>query len=704
MRKATREDEAERPPAAPGGGPRVRDLVLAALLIAAVVVAVFRPVLHAQALGMDDADSVTGNTLVTNPGWASAERFFTEVRHPSTVRGYYLPVTMTSLMLDWAMGGREQDLATFHRTNLVLHGVSTILVFLLLVRLFGLVVPAAVVALVFGLHPLHVQSLAWIAERKSLLASCFALAALLCYAQRARGGRWPWFVASVGLYLLALLSKPTVVMLPVMLLVLDAWPLRRLSLATVLEKWPYLLLALGSGLVTTLSITSTNSLPPAAGLPVLRMAAQIGYLLAFYAQKVVWPVGLSCLYPPPDFSAPLRMPLLGDLLGVGVAVALVVASLRWTKAVAACALMGLCALAPTFGLLRGSQVIAYDNDLDFPAVAIALLLGYGLARAWAAPGTARAGVRGAALAAGLLVVVLEARAATAALESWRDSVALWRRAVATAPDLAAAHNGLGIALGARSGPEAAIAEYRRALELDSAFFQARLNLGGALLGSGHLDEANRHLEWAQRADSGEARVPYLLGVAALNAGDRDRAAAEFRRAVALRSSFTEALDRLGDLVAAEGHCDESLQLLRRSVALAPGSAHAHFSLAWALQYCHGDGRELIAELEQAIRIAPVWVEPVRQLAWLKVLGPATVRDAAGALPLAERAVALTDHRDASALDALAAAFAANGRFPQAVGRAHEALDLASQTGLDSLAAAIRTRLALYERGIPYTGR
>src|SRR5438552_9454499 len=134
MRKATREDEAERPPATPGGGPRVRDVVLAALLIAAVVVAVFRPVLHAQALGMDDADFVTGNTLVTNPGWASAERFFTEVRHPSTVRGYYLPVTMTSLMLDWAMGGRDQDLATFHRTNLVLHGVSTILVFLLLVR------------------------------------------------------------------------------------------------------------------------------------------------------------------------------------------------------------------------------------------------------------------------------------------------------------------------------------------------------------------------------------------------------------------------------------------------------------------------------------------------------------------------------------------------------------------------------------------
>ena len=141
--------------------------------------------------------------------------------------------------------------------------------------------------------------------------------------------------------------------------------------------------------------------------------------------------------------------------------------------------------------------------------------------------------------------------------------------------------------------------------------------------------------------------------------------------------------------------------------MAPGTITSRlsaFSLAWALQYCHGDGRELIAELEQAIRIAPVWVEPVRQLAWLKVLGPATVRDAAGALPLAERAVALTDHRDASALDALAAAFAANGRFPQAVGRAHEALDLASQTGLDSLAAAIRTRLALYERGIPYTGR
>jgi len=146
------------------------------------------------------------------------------VLSPSTVKGYYLPLSMTSLMLDYAMGGRPDDLRVFHGTSLALHIINTLLMLLVLYRLFGALVPAGLVALLFGLHPLTVEPTAWIGERKTLLATCFALACVWCYVQHVRARDRGWFGASVALYLLALLSKPTVIMLPLLLLLLDHWP------------------------------------------------------------------------------------------------------------------------------------------------------------------------------------------------------------------------------------------------------------------------------------------------------------------------------------------------------------------------------------------------------------------------------------------------------------------------------------------------
>src|SRR5439155_15572120 len=145
--------------------PRRLALPAALTLIALLVAAANWPVLRAQALSFDDDAFVTRNPLVTHPGWSSVGRFFGEVLNPSTVKGYYLPLSMTSLMLDDAMGGRPDDPRVFHRTSLALHALNTVLILLILYQLFGALVPAALTALLFGLHPLTVEPTAWIGER-----------------------------------------------------------------------------------------------------------------------------------------------------------------------------------------------------------------------------------------------------------------------------------------------------------------------------------------------------------------------------------------------------------------------------------------------------------------------------------------------------------------------------------------------------------
>src|SRR5262249_35702011 len=155
--------------------------LVALALVVALTAAAHWPVLHAQAVGLDDEQFVLKNPLVLAPGWHSVERFFIEVAKPSTVPGSYLPLTMTSLMLDVAAGGRPGDWFVFHRTQLVLHLLVTTLIVLLLERLFGSLLAAVVAGLCFGLHPLTVEPVAWVSERKTLLATLFALGSLACY-------------------------------------------------------------------------------------------------------------------------------------------------------------------------------------------------------------------------------------------------------------------------------------------------------------------------------------------------------------------------------------------------------------------------------------------------------------------------------------------------------------------------------------------
>ena len=249
------------------GPPIALLLVLMAIAAVTVFVAHHR-VLSAQALSFDDEVTILHNPLVQDPSWQSVKCFFNEVRLSSVVPGYYRPLTLTSLMLDWAMGGRPDNFRPFHCTSLGLHIGSTLLLVLLCWQLFGRPVAAAAAGLLFGLHPLTIEPVAWVMERKTVLAAFFAFASLCAYVRYTRGQRPSWLVGSLVLYAMSLLAKPTTTPLPIIMLLMDYWPLKRFSRRAMLEKVPFFALAAAFAVLAMVCEQQVNPLYlPAKGSP-----------------------------------------------------------------------------------------------------------------------------------------------------------------------------------------------------------------------------------------------------------------------------------------------------------------------------------------------------------------------------------------------------------------------------------------------------
>jgi Tfp pilus assembly protein PilF len=609
--------------------------------VGVIVLAVYWPVLSRTALYLDDKEYVLENELVQRPGWESARRFFGEVLAPSTVRGYYQPLTMVSLMLDAgghvapASGRWDGSLRPFHRTSLILHVLNAASLVLLLAVLLERVWPAAAAGLLWGIHPLTVEPVPWIAERKTLLATLFVFWALVLYvryarsegaaagreaqAERTRGTwrvrrprgagatvgrdprvrrghdvRWAAYGGVLVFYVLALLSKPSALPLPVLLLILDWWPLRRLGRRALIEKVPLLTIACVAAYVAFVSQARTGavSLPwhQEAGRSVLVVCHNI----VFYGEKVLWPARLFPLYLAPE---PLRLSqpaVLAGMVGTVALAAAVVASLRWTRAVAASMGFFLVAVFPTLGVVAVSGAIAADRHMYLPLVGFALLAGWGLSRLLALIATAGARKW---LRAGVVVAVVaacagEALATRSYLGYWRDSETLHRRVMAMAPDAVQPHWELGyllrregheqealkeyeaaVALAPRVGElrydygavlaacgdaTGAIAQYREALELDDTLVLAHSALASALADQGRFEEAFPHFAAALRLVPGRALTLNNYGVALEKAGRLDEAIAQYRAAVQARPDFAVARSNLARLLRQTGQVGRPL--------------------------------------------------------------------------------------------------------------------------------------------------
>lgn len=468
-------------------------LLVACVLVAAIVVLVHWPVLNAQAISFDDEETIVQNPLVQNPSWESVRRFFSEVRLSSVVPGYYRPLTLTSLMLDWGMGGRPDNFRPFHRTSLALHVGSTLLLVVLCYQLFGRPAIAAGVGLIFGLHPLTIEPIAWVMERKTVLAAFFAFACICAYVRHAHTGRWRWLICAAVLYSLSLLSKPTSTPLPLMLLLLDYWPLRRLSWRALLEKIPFFVLAAVFAVLAVLCEKPVNNLSVPATLSPLHLPLRICWLAVFYLSKIVLPINLSSAYRLPE---PLSLNNTIVVLAVAGTIALIVGAIvsrPWTPAIWVGMSIFFLGLAPTMGVVGYSWVVASDKYAYLPAVGLAVMLaGLLVLSVYDTAGRLRPPAAAIAAAVILFAASAEALLTRSELYYWRDTESLYTRMLKATPDSAPLHIGLGVTLSERGRKQEAFTHLARALELDPKSHTAHNNYGSALAEQGRIHEAIRH--------------------------------------------------------------------------------------------------------------------------------------------------------------------------------------------------------------------
>ncbi len=468
-----------------GGEARRRALLCAALLL--LVGAVFLPTLRHDWINYDDDIYITANPELTR-GLGSDEILgaFTSFQGAN-----WFPLTRLSWMLDHAIHGL--DAGAFHATNLWLHALASLALFLALARATGSPWRSAFVAAVFAVHPLHVEPVAWAAARKDPLSGlCFALL-LLVYAGGGRGPRSAARMLAVSTLLaLGLMSKPTLVSAPLLLLLFDAWPLGRLRggaqphdapgdsmRAVLLEKLPLFALAAGASALTLLAQHGAGTVVNLDQLPLPARLENAAVAGVSYLGKSVWPRGLAVFYPHPEQGVSAWR-LAGSLALLLAVTALALRSARRHPALAMGWLWYLLALAPVIGVVQvGSQAMA-DRYMYLPLIGLAIVV------AWGAPellgavvGDARRRRALLGLAAGASVALL---AGTAILQvrHWRDSVALFEHTLSVTRDNSIAHAHLGAALLERGEVDSAIAHWREAARLRPGFRDVTNNLAWLL--------------------------------------------------------------------------------------------------------------------------------------------------------------------------------------------------------------------------------
>lgn len=536
---------------------RVRGDLVVALVPAVVTLVVFAATLGHGWVDVDDNENFLDNPHYRGLGPAQLRWMLTGV-----IMGHWTPVTWLTHGLDYVLWGMNP--AGYHLGNLLLHAANAALFALLARRLLGAALPGAgatplglgavAAALMFAAHPLRVESVAWITERRDVLAALFYLLTTLAWLRAgATEGRERrrWYLASIALFALGLLSKSMIVSLPLAMLVLDVYPLRRLDLTAwrspaarrvLLEKVPYLALALAMVVITSLTyraslpLTSLEHYPPAARL------AMAAHSLVFFPWKTLAPLDLRPMYELPPRVSLLEPPFLPAALGVAViTLALVAARRRWPAGLAVWLAYAV-TLAPVSGLAHAGPQLVADRFGYLPSLGFCLLLGAGVALAAPQPRLARV----VPLVAAAWIAWLAAMTWWQ-MQIWRNTDTLFSYTLAIDPDCVWCHAQYGSALGNRGDVAGAIPHLQRAAELRPGRFRSQANAGLAFLRAGRAADA----------------LPYL------------------ERAVALEPGHLDSVTNLGLALVAVDRAAEALPYLERARAARPEAAGPRIGLVRA---------------------------------------------------------------------------------------------------------------------------
>jgi tetratricopeptide (TPR) repeat protein len=567
-------------------------------LVAASVAAVYWPVVRNGFVGYDDEEYVIHNPHV-NTGLSRGNAWWALTAAHSN---NWHPLTWISHQLDCSLFAMAP--AGHHAVNLGFHVANTGLLFRWLFAITASIWPSAWVALIFGLHPLHVESVAWVAERKDVLSMFFALMALLAYtAYVRRGGIGRYLMVAVFLAM-GLMSKPMLVTLPLVFLVVDFWPLGRGP--RILEKVPLLAISGLAALATLWAQSRGGAVAGMEGLPLAARLANATLSYIRYLAKTIWPVDLAVFYPFPLKGIPAW-----QVAGAAVAIAGISALVFVVRGRRPWLAAGWCwyivTLLPVIGIVQVGMQSMADRYMYLPMVG--LLVGV----AWE---SARLNGRAAA-ALGLLAAAGCAMLSWRQIPVWKDGVTLFTHALAATRENFVAHNNLGVELDRRGRYEEALAHYREALRIKPGDRNSETNLAQASFAKGErlfnerrFDEALASFREGMRYRPASAAVHANLGQIFLERRDLGRAAAQFRKALEMDASLVSAHVGLGIVYAHAGKDLEAQRCFEEALRLDPSNIEARFDLGLVLA---GLGRraEALHHLDEVLRRKPDYA-PARE--------------------------------------------------------------------------------------------
>jgi tetratricopeptide (TPR) repeat protein len=666
-------------------------VILVYLALALSTIAVFWQVRNFEFIVYDDNFYVTDNQHVLNGLTPDNIVWAFTTGHAAN----WHPLTWLSLMLDCQLFGPNPG--RIHLVNLLMHLANTLLVFAILKKMTDSLWPSAFVAAAFALHPMHVESVAWIAERKDVLSTLFWLLTLAAYVGYVRRSTVFRYIVTLVIFAMGLLAKPMLVTLPFVLLLLDYWPLKRFSIADsrlpieknpkskikklkfaqfstepqrsfgylILEKLPLFILSAVSSVITFLVQRSGGVV---IDINVLSLEGRIGNAFLSYARymgKMLWPQNLAVFYPFDAGGFSLWQIVLCAVLLLVISV-FVIRFGKKQKYLPVGWFWFAGTLIPVIGIVQvGSQSLA-DRYTYIPYIGLFIMFAWGLPEL-----LSKWPYRRIALGISPVVVLTVLGICTYRQVSyWNNSDTLFSHALEVTQNNYLAHFNLADDLRKHGKTTLAIEHLTKALQIIPNYADAILTLGCALSDQGNAAQAVEYFQKMIQLKPGSGHAAYAyynLGITLQKQGRLTDAIADFTLAVQLRPDFAEARYNRANVLVLQGRLNEALDQFR-----------------------------------EVLRLRPNWPESMNDIAWLMATHPELKnRDVNEAVRLARRACELTNYSSPFQLGTLAAAYASVGRFSDAVDTAHKALSLADTTGQPQFKDALRYHLTFYTQGKPY---
>lgn len=661
-----------------------------------------------------------------------------------TVGGNWHPLTVISHMLDCQLSGLKP--AGHHFTNVFLHTVAVILLFAVLRAMTGTLWRSAFVAALFAIHPLHVESVAWISERKDVLSAVFFLLSLGAYVRYVGRRSLTRYLLALLLFVFGLMSKPMLVTVPFLLLLLDYWPLKRFApdrptsirqerrvedrgktRRIIFEKIPFLLFA-GASCAATL-FSQRLFLNPMGNLSLMERLGNAAIAAVIYLRQLVWPSGLCVFYPYPRHSLPLPQVLLAMLFVVSASAA----AFMWRRKypyIFTGWFWFLGMLVPVSGIIQVGEQAHADRYTYLPQIGLYILATWFIADAlfkW----RHRRVVVGTAMICSILTLTWLAWKQTG---YWRDSRALWvhaiavnpqndtahvslcdldlrehhlkeaivhaRRAVEIRPDSTDAHSRLAIVLSELGQNEEASVHFQKALETHQIRPRLHYNIGTLLLNSGHLDKAIAEFKKELQIQPEFVEAQNNLGIALTSKGDLDDALTHFQKAMELDPQLSKVHHNIAMILLRQGHPDQAIAHLEKELQVNPASPEAHndLGIAWSQE---GRIDQAISEWQKTLNLQPDNLKACCNLVWVFSTFPEdSIRSGAKAVTLGERALQLSGEKEPGIYRLLAAAYAEDRQFDKAIETAQRGSDVARKQGNDAAANVLESNIDLYRRNLP----